>query len=281
MPDHVPHLSRLTAETDARLVVVDPLMAHLPDRVNSWRDQSVRRALAPLHRLAEENQCAVLIVAHLNKAIGADPLYRTGGSVGIPAAARSALILMRDPDDPDGEDGTARVLAHFKSNYGPLAPSLRYRLDSIVLDDGTHTARLREDGVSHHAARDLLEVPSGEARTERDEAMDFLRSELADGPRAVKEIRKAADGAGVSFRTLERAKKALAVKPHKDGLHGGWSWALPEGRHTEGRHPHISQVAVFDEQATNGADFSSVAPERPPRLRYGGLGLGRGGGVRG
>ena len=263
LPDDVPELDRLVGETEAQLVVIDPLMAHLPDRVNSWRDQSVRTALAPLHRLAEEHHCAVVIVAHLNKAMGVDPLYRTGGSVGIPAAARSALVLMRDPDDPDGEEGSSRVLAHFKSNYGPLAPSLRYQLESVHLDGDVLTARLVADGESDHAARDLLSVPTGEERTERDEAVDFLRAELAGGPRPAKELQRASKAMGVSERTLRRAKKTLGITSEKAGIDGGWRWSLPnlEGGQGEGGHPYIPQVATFASHAGNGAKPPPSEPE--------------------
>ena len=102
LPDDVGELDRLVRETEAQLVVIDPLMAHLPGTVNSWRDQSVRRALAPLHRLAEEHGCAVIVVAHLNKAAGTEALYRVGGSIGLGGAARSALLFARNPNDPDG-----------------------------------------------------------------------------------------------------------------------------------------------------------------------------------
>jgi hypothetical protein len=39
-------------------------MAHLGGAVDSWKDQKVRQALAPLHRMAEETGAAVLVVAH-------------------------------------------------------------------------------------------------------------------------------------------------------------------------------------------------------------------------
>lgn len=104
LPDDVGELSRLVSETSAQLVVIDPLMAHLPDNVNSWRDQSIRTALAPLHHLAEAHGCAVIVVAHLNKASGTDALYRVGGSIGISGAARSALLFAR-PGRPRGRAG--------------------------------------------------------------------------------------------------------------------------------------------------------------------------------
>jgi hypothetical protein len=55
----------------------------------------------------------------LNKGESTDPVQRLGGSIGLPDAARSVLLLARDPDDPDGVDGSQRVLAQAKSNYGP------------------------------------------------------------------------------------------------------------------------------------------------------------------
>ena len=88
-------------QVQARLLVFDPLMAHLGAQVNSWKDQEIRAALSPLQRLAEETGAAVVVVAHLNKGQSSDPLQRLGGSIGLPAAARSVLLLARDPDDPD------------------------------------------------------------------------------------------------------------------------------------------------------------------------------------
>jgi hypothetical protein len=40
--------------------------------------------MGPLHQVAERNKCAILVVAHLNKGMGGNPLYRVGGSIGLP-----------------------------------------------------------------------------------------------------------------------------------------------------------------------------------------------------
>jgi AAA domain len=231
LPDDAAELDRVASETDARLVIVDPLMAHLPESVNSWRDQSVRRALAPLHRIAEQRAAAVLPIAHLNKARGADPLYRAGGSIGIPAAVRSALLLARDPEDPDRDRGSQRVLAHIKCNVAPQAESLACRIDPVQLmgDEQLVAPRLRITGTSATSATDLLAAPTGEERTERDEAVDFLRVELAERPRPVKEVRKAARDAGIADRTLDRAKASLGIQAHRIGGVAGaghWEWSL-------------------------------------------------------
>jgi AAA domain len=174
----------------ARLLIVDPLVAHLPTEIDSHKDQSVRRALAPLYRLAQELDCAVVVCIHLNKAQGMQPLQRLSGSGAFGAAARSVLLLDRDPDDPDGEQGRRRVLAHVKSNDGPEMPSLLYEIEPIVLPAGAEqpevdTSRLALLGESPHSGRALLAsaAASEEERFAKDEAEEFLRGELEDGDR--------------------------------------------------------------------------------------------------
>jgi hypothetical protein len=246
LPDDGPELERLVEETGARLVVVDPLMGHLPESVNSWSDQSVRRALAPLYRLTAERRCAAVVVAHLNKAKGGNALHRTGGSIGIPAAVRSALLLARDPEHPDPERGSRRVLAHVKCNVGVQAESLRCEIEPVLLADGHEEApRFSIVGTSTTTAADLLDVAADEMRTERDEATEFLMTELADGPRPAKEIEKARKDAGISERTLRRAREDLGIKPQKNGLNGAWTWELPEDVHP----PQPLQGGHADEDA--------------------------------
>ncbi|MDE2058745.1 MAG: AAA family ATPase [candidate division NC10 bacterium] len=83
----------------AKIVLIDPLMAYLPSQRNSWRDQDVRQALAPLAKMAEENGVAVLVIRHLNKSGGSQSIYRGGGSIGIVGAARMALLVAKDPEN--------------------------------------------------------------------------------------------------------------------------------------------------------------------------------------
>jgi KaiC/GvpD/RAD55 family RecA-like ATPase len=280
LPDDGAELARLVEETKARLVVVDPLMAHLPESVNSWSDQSVRRALAPLYHLAATHRCAVVIVAHLNKARGGNALHRTGGSIGIPAAVRSALLLARDPEDPDPERGSQRVLAHVKSNISTQAQSLNCEIHAVDLGDGSEAPALRMLGESAVSAEDLLGAPTEEARTERDEAVEFLQEELSLGARPAKEIDKARRDAGISERTLRRARESLGIKPQKNGLNGAWTWELPQdaqgvgatqdgqrpGHVEEDDHPYIPSVAIFDSHAvstvlTTTGESQDVHPE--------------------
>jgi AAA domain len=232
IPDDVSYLGHLVERTQASLVVVDPLVAYLPMKVNSWQDQSLRGALAPLAGLARERGVAVLLIAHLNKGRDADPLRRLGGSIGLAAAARSLLLLARDPDDPDGVNGARRVLAHAKSNLGVLAPSLAFRIETASLEDEVASAYLEPAGTSRFSAAELLALNEAEARSKLSEAEALLRAELGDGPRPVSELRTAAHELGISITTLERAKKQVGARSDKLDLNR-WVWYLPRTEASE------------------------------------------------
>jgi len=69
----------------AALVVIDPLMAFLSGAIDAHRDQDVRRALASMAYMAARTGAAVLIVRHMNKSGGTNPLYRGGAASGSSA----------------------------------------------------------------------------------------------------------------------------------------------------------------------------------------------------
>jgi hypothetical protein len=209
----------------AVLVIIDPLMAFLPSEVNSHRDQDVRRALAPLARLAERTGAAIVVVRHLNKATGGNALYRGGGSIGIVGAARSGLLVAKHPED-DGR----RVLASIKSNLAAPAPSLVFSLSS------TESGAVRVDwkGETPLDASALLSAPTDhEERSALSEAQEFLREVLAGGAVPAKVAQEEARGAGIAERTLKRARSGLGVVAEREGepgQQGGglWYWRLPE-----------------------------------------------------
>ena len=239
IPDDLDAVREAVAElgaggVTARLIVIDPLMAALASNVNSHRDQDVRRALAQLEHLAEDLQVAVVVIRHLNKGESNKALYRGGGSIGIVGASRSAL-LVGDDRDHQGE----HVLAVVKANLAQPAPSLRYRALAVKVEGligGGDNRDASDDeyvtvewlGASPLDADSLLdERPSGEKKSALDDAKDFLRQVLADGPVLVKEINEQAKDAGVSMSTVRRAKKSMKALHWKLGMTGGWVWALP------------------------------------------------------
>jgi hypothetical protein len=260
-------LKLLVLEHRAQLVVIDPLMAFLPSSVNSYSDQDVRGALAPLARLAEETGAAVVLVRHLNKAGGGNALYRGGGSIGIIGAARSALLFAKDPSDPSGN---RKVMAREKGNLAPAWISLAYEL---VPSEEHGCARVRWLGESAQTAATLLAVPvSNEEVSAIDKAAAFLRETLADGPVAQKQIVDEGRKIGISEKTLQRAKKDLYVRSRKLGL-GGWAWELPpedgqganDGQVGQVGHLQHDQEIRADEggQTLEGGHFEAEAMFNP------------------
>jgi hypothetical protein len=152
---------------------------------------------------------------------------RLGGSIALGAAARSLLLLARDPDGPEGAAGTGRVLAQAKSNLGQLETSCAYRIQTKAVDKKVKAAYLKPIGASRFSAVELLALNEPEARSKLSEAEAMLRVELEGGPRAVSELRAAAVELGISITTLDRAKKQLGARSVKLGF-GNWAWELSE-----------------------------------------------------
>jgi hypothetical protein len=226
IPGDIPRLERAVRQVKAALVVIDPIMAFLSGDVNSNRDQDVRRALTPLKRMAERTGTAVLLVRHLNKSQGGNPLYRGGGSIGIIGAARSGMVVGPHPDSE-----ALRVLAGQKNNLSLPPRSLAYEIETA--ENGS--ARISYQGFSEATAAQLLRVPEDEEeKSALTEAKEFLTSELSRTPVSAKAIKKSAREAEISERTLRRAKQILGVRSEKES-DGSWTWSLPN-KESEGGH---------------------------------------------
>jgi putative DNA primase/helicase len=240
IPDDLDHVEAAIRKTRARLWIVDPLMAYLGAEVNSYRDQDVRRALARITAIAERTGVCAVLIRHLTKAMGGSALYRGGGSIGIIGAARSGLLVARDPDD---ESGARRILAVTKSNLGPEAPSLSFTVESASIGDGISTSRIAWGETSAHTATGLLAPPvDDEQRSASDEAAALLRDLLASGPVPAKAVQAAVHDAGIAWRTVERVKVRLGIKSVRPGgFTGPWSWALPAYSAIESRTPPPSE----------------------------------------
>jgi AAA domain len=229
LPSDMGYLRSAIKQIDAKLVIVDPLMAFLESRVNTHRDSDVRQALYPLSVLAAETGAALVVVRHLNKdekkgnGGAANPLYRGGGSIAIVGAARSGLLIAKDPDNPDH-----RVLASTKCNLARLPSSLTFSLEPVA-EGGIRVGWI---GESTHTAESLLAgLPSDwdeEEQTALGQAETVLRQILFTRRKAL-EAKQEALAAGVKERTLSRARLTLKVVAERVGFgpEGVWFWRLP------------------------------------------------------
>ena len=198
------------------LVTVDPVQSYIGGAVDMHRANEVRSVLAPLAALAERHGPAIMLAGHLSKATGTKALYRALGSVDFTAAVRSLLLAGVDPDDEDD-----RGLVHVKSNYGPIAEPVGFDLR-----DGT----FRWKAATHLTQSAILAMPDN-LGSRIEDAEDFLRQELAGGPRPVKALEAAAEAAGLSWATVRNKAKPrvgiIAERVAGVGADGWWEWRLP------------------------------------------------------
>ncbi len=143
--DDVGIIEAAIQETKSKLFIVDPLMQFLPAACDSKSDQRVRAALGPLVDLAMRVGTAIVAVRHLRKMRGS-AIYSGGGSIGIIGAARSGLLIGRDPDDASGD---RRILAQVKTNLAGAVRALAYRV--AARDDVPYVEWLGE--TAHTADR--------------------------------------------------------------------------------------------------------------------------------
>jgi RecA-family ATPase len=242
--DEAPELPRdadILAE-DARgnnvgLVILDPVVSHLDGRADSHKAKDVRKALEPLHRVAEIEGFAVLGIMHLNKEKGSDSRQRGQGSTAFREVFRSTLVFGPDPDAP--QDKSARVVALDKNNLVPPQPAYRMQIESVTLEDADpdtgepiRTARILLGEEASYTAEDVLEAAAtGKARglsEKADRARLFLRERLAagGGVTPTKETEAAAEAEGISATALRKAREDLKLKSRRVPGAEGTVWEL-------------------------------------------------------
>jgi hypothetical protein len=204
----------------AVMVLLDPLLSRLDDRLDTHKDADVRRALEPLARLAHDCGVAVLGLIHVNKSGSSDPLTSLMASRAFAAVVRSVLFCMIDPEDESGE---RRILGQPKNNLGrDDQPALVFTITTAVVgtdpEDGKPITcgRMVWQGEADKGLRELIAASqrSGKPRTLTDEAAEWLQSYLTEaGGRApsIKIKEDAKNDEGISQATLTRARSKLPI----------------------------------------------------------------------
>jgi putative DNA primase/helicase len=233
-------MEALIQQYQPALIAFDPLQSFFGHEVDMNRAGDTRPVLDAVRNLCKPYGCTPLYVRHNGKSQRNKAIHTALGSVDITANMRSALSLYKDPNDPQ-----RRILAQTKTN-GRWAPSMQLKLTGVTRDVVTNAGlitvedvRVDWDGMSDLTAEDLnaREATHGndteEAQSAIDQAREFLRDILKDGPVLVEEIRAQAKQAGITDHTLRRAKDKEKVRAKRRDLTGipsakwPWEWHLP------------------------------------------------------
>lgn len=218
------------------LVIIDPVTSIVAGNTND--NKVVRDAMESLVDFAQAVNCALLCLTHVSKGASRRlPLERVMGALAYGAVPRVVLIAARINGNM-GDSSQHGVLVRAKSNIGPIDGGFEYRIQSVEVPiDGKliQTSRLdwspellegSADEILKSAAGDGDEMPGGALG----KAAEFLQGVLANGPMLCSEVEARAVAAGISSRTLKRARKHVGVVSRKQsgaGPHGQSVLCLP------------------------------------------------------
>jgi len=201
--------------TGARAMIIDPLASYFGPDVSMNLANEVRPRFESLIKAGRSNDCAIIVVSHLNKAEGMNAKNRSNGSVDIIAAPRSMLVIGKPHDD---ENPDHRIMAHGKCNIAPLGSSILFSVGDGVVEF--------IDTVDITADQLVKAVGSGKLReTKQAAACRELQTLLASGSVPQKEIIARMNELGISQRTCELAKATLPIETIRVNGHSEWRLA--------------------------------------------------------
>jgi len=203
-------------QVEPSLVVIDPIQGFLGPGINMNRAEEVRPLMSILGKLATEFKCAILIIRHLTKS-GKDRVgYRGMGSIDFTGAARSVLLVGKNPDNE-----ADRVIVHTKSNLSEYGKSIGFTINDGKFEWLGHV----EVTAAEVLAPERVDFEDEEEKTPYKEARKYLIDNLKDGAKPAKEILDGVQYSGFSIRTLKSAKAALKIQSFKQG--DIWYWSFP------------------------------------------------------
>lgn len=205
-------LKEVIVQHDVGLVVIDPLMSVIGERIDTHRERDVRTALDPLARLADDTGAVVLGIAHFNKGSSTDAASLITGSGAFKNVPRSVFGFARD----DSEENLDRVLTQVKNSLGrDDLPSLAYRIDSAAVatpKGPTTTGKFTLTGTSDKTVAEVLRN-AGEDHAEARDAATWIKDYLNErgGSAPAKEVISAGREVGYPEKTLKNARSKVAT----------------------------------------------------------------------
>ncbi|WP_009884801.1 AAA family ATPase [Brevibacterium aurantiacum] len=284
LPDDNIILEQQIIDNDVALVVVDPLMSVMGQKIDTHRNREVRTALDPLARIADTTGSIFLGIAHFNKGAGTDAASLISGSGAFKDVPRSVFGFAKDEDSDDG----TRVMTQVKNSLGmDSLPSLEYRIETAIVPTkkgDASTGLLTFAGESDKSVGDILSASrSGGDAEDRNDAEQFIVDFLdANSPPEAKagDVLRAGRAAGFNDQTLKDARRRAKnprIPSQKSDFNNGWVWRLEhEGGAQGGERGKESTPAILatfvppsDEAEPPLIDVPPAPTETEPTLEWG------------
>lgn len=199
-------------QTKAKLFIIDPLQAFLVQDTDMQSASRMRSALRKLADVAERNNCAIVLVGHLNKSNGGKNLYRGLGTIDIAAIARSVLMIVRDSNSPE-----IRYMTPIKSSLAPEGDAIGFSFSNNSGFQWLGKCKINSENIKSIN----VTVETKQEKAERI-LTDILSSEDLPSTYIIEHLKKF----GISQRTTENAKAKLRI--HAFRKDDAWYWQLPK-----------------------------------------------------
>lgn len=198
---------------DIGLVIIEPIASHVGDKADSTK---VHRCYSVLEQIMDTCHCATVLSAHLNKDGTKAADMRASGAIELVTRSPIYLNLSKDQDDADISNLVA-IRTRF-SKESSLNLSFR-----VTEDQAIQWLEARES----NAGEALRVKDKGEGKTRK-----WIREQLKEGDRLVKDLKEAADGTGMLWNTI-----AVAASRMDDLL----TYTIPTGK---GRPQHWWKLKI-------------------------------------
>jgi len=236
---HLPALSKSMEDIgDVRIIIIDPLISHINEKIDDGRAKPVRQLLDTLSDFAERKKIAILGVSHVAKGVASSAAAKAAGSHQWIDASRVALGVAKDKEDPDGK---RRFLSTLKSNIYVTWKTLVFNIvDTIVQDEASPGLSLRAGRVEFEAEEVDIDIeaifnPDKLTESMTVKAIRLFNNELKNGPRPADEIWALAESIGISEGSYKYARRKRGIHAEKLGGKFGtdpneekWVLWLPE-----------------------------------------------------
>jgi hypothetical protein len=223
LPDDLGQLEQAMRQTQAALVVIDPVVSHISGKLDSYRDQDMKRVLTRIGNLAQRMNASVVCVHHTKKDTSGGMKLAGAGSIALYTTARVVLTMAKLSEKEV-------VLEVVKSNLGPESARQLLEADNVEVLPGISVPKLTRVGESPVGVAEALNGERKEKETKTLTAAKLILDILEEeGEQKQAELfDRVAQETGLSPKTIRNKAyfgilvEEDVVRGRKDGFKGGW-----------------------------------------------------------
>jgi len=208
-------------ETNAGLLVLDPVTEFCGARMDNNSATHVRFAVGHLQAVAERTNTAVMCITHLTKQRDSEQIDRVLGS----GAWTHAPRIVWGAVEEEGQ----RYLGLMKSNIGSLEHVYPYELSGGSVEGMEVRCATIGPRLNGRILSDFKDIGTSSKREKVIDAVNFIQERLALGPVEKQQVIKDLQSIGISESTAQRAAREMGVISQRTkNLHGPAIWMLPQ-----------------------------------------------------